>query len=303
MTGDPRPGEEPTPTVEPAATPAGASTSPAADPATPAGEPATSAGEPATPAATTPTAAAEDPAAAPPGRGPGLSGKSRSAGAWIGLLAALLGFALAVQVRSTESNSALPSARQEDLVRILDDLNAREERLRREIADLERTSAGLTSGAAGTDAALREARRRAEQLGVLAGTVPASGPGVVVVITESSKHLAADVMLDAVEELRGAGAEAIQLTGADGADVRIGTSTYFLDGDRGILADGKLVRGPYTLLAIGDPSTLSAALNIPGGVVNTVEQVSATARIEQRRQVSVTALRSAGTPQYARPVS
>ncbi|MCA1657218.1 MAG: hypothetical protein LC713_05855, partial [Actinobacteria bacterium] len=95
----------------------------------------------------------------------------------IGVLLGLLGFALAAQVRSNEA-SALPSARQEDLVRILDDLSARESRLRTEIADLQAARSKINTSGDRTDAALQEARQRAAQLGVLAGTVPAHGPGL-----------------------------------------------------------------------------------------------------------------------------
>jgi uncharacterized protein YlxW (UPF0749 family) len=252
-------------------------------------------------AAPAPDRAAATAAAAPAHRTQTPS-RRRRAGVWIGLLAALLGFALAVQVKSTES-MALPTARQEDLVRILDDLNAREERLRRDIADLERTRRELTSGAVGSEAALEEARRRAQQLALLAGTIPATGPGVVITLTEGTERLPADLILDAMEELRGAGAESLQITGREGGAVRVGTATYFLDSGGGILVDGKSLRGPYTIVAIGDKATLAAALNIPGGVVNTVEQASAAARIEQRDKVVVTALRRAGTPQYAHPAS
>jgi uncharacterized protein YlxW (UPF0749 family) len=227
----------------------------------------------------------------------------RRAGVLIGLLTLLLGFGFAVQVRSTESNSALPSARQEDLVRILDDLNAREERLRREIGDLEKTVRDLSSGAGDVTAAIETSRRLARELQLLAGTVPATGPGVVITITEGGKHLPADVVLDAVEELRGAGAEALEISGAEGPAVRVGTSTYFLDVQGGILTDGKVLRGPYTIVAVGDAATLAAALNIPGGVVNTVDQASATTRIVQRGKVVVTALRVVEAPKYARPAS
>jgi uncharacterized protein YlxW (UPF0749 family) len=278
--------------------------------------PAQQAGEtagPAQPATADPVQAPAQPAeeTAPPAEPAGESAppepdraiKARLVGVWIAVLAALLGFALAVQVKSTESNSALPSARQEDLVRILDDLSAREDRLRREIGELERTRGDLTTGAAGADAALKEARRLTQQLGVLAGTVSATGPGVVVTITEGAKALPADTVLDAMEELRGAGAEAIQIGGREGGEVRVGTSTYFLDGDRGIIVDGTLLKGPYRIIAVGDQATLAAALNIPGGVVNTVEQAGAKTHVEQRSRVAVTALRPARTPQYARPVS
>jgi uncharacterized protein YlxW (UPF0749 family) len=233
---------------------------------------------------------------------PARAATARRSSFLIGLLALLLGFGLVIQVKSTESNSALPSARQEDLVRILDDLNSREERLRREINELNKTRTELSSDTAGTSAALEESRRMARELGILAGTVPVSGPGVVITITEKNKTLPADVVLDAMEELRGAGAEAVQISGASGGSVRVGTSTYFLDADGGILVDGTTLRGPYEIIVVGDPATLAGALNIPGGVVSTVDRASATARIQQRGRVVITALRRVGTPQYAQPV-
>jgi hypothetical protein len=46
------------------------------------------------------------------------------------VLLALLGFALAVSVRTNRGPAGLATARQEDLVRILDDLDSRAGRLR-----------------------------------------------------------------------------------------------------------------------------------------------------------------------------
>src|SRR5688572_4786731 len=93
----------------------------------------------------------------------------------IGLLVALLAFAFVVQVKSNSGDSQLANARQDDLVRILSDLNAREQRLRDEIATLEATLSQLGEGAQGREAALAEARRRADELGILAGTLGARG--------------------------------------------------------------------------------------------------------------------------------
>ena len=62
-----------------------------------------------------------------------------------------------------------------------------------------------------------------------------------------------------------------------------------------------MLNAPYTMVAIGDPPTLAAALNIPGGVIDTVSRAGGTLTIEQAPQVHVEALRAARTPQYARP--
>ncbi len=153
----------------------------------------------------------------------------------VAALLGLLGFAVAVQVRSTQDDGLLASARQEDLVRILDDLSNRSDRLRQETATLGATRDRLTSGTDRDRAALDEAQRRAQVLGVLAGTVPASGPGVVVTLTDPTGDVGADDLLNALEELRDAGAEAVQVSGADPAGaVRVVASTSFLDRAEGV---------------------------------------------------------------------
>lgn len=216
----------------------------------------------------------------------------------VGLLA-LLGFALAAQVRSDQTSQAgLATARQEDLVRILDDLTARGERLRSELADLEALRARLTTGTDRRQAALEEARKRARTLGVLAGTAAATGPGIVLTVQDPQGTVHADVLLDALEELRDAGAEAIQL-----GSVRVIASTSLVDHDGGgLTVDGVVLRAPYRFLVIGDPRTLAAALGIPGGVADAVARnAGARAVVEERSVVRVAALRGLLTPRYARP--
>ena len=61
------------------------------------------------------------------------------ASALIGVLTLLLGFAIAVQFRSTSNGDALAGARPDDLISILDDQNREATRLRARIADLQRT--------------------------------------------------------------------------------------------------------------------------------------------------------------------
>jgi len=234
---------------------------------------------------------------------PMRSRRSATGGAVVGLLLVLLGFALVVQLRSNATDPELSAARTEDLVRILSDLDARQDRLRQEIANLEESRRQLASGAQGREAALAEARRRADELGILAGTLPAEGPGLEIRFTPGSERIRPETILDAVEELRGAGAEAMQITGDTGPAVRVVASTYFVDSDGGLLVDGQRLSSPYTILVIGDPQTMQTALNIPGGAVDTVKQRGGTVNVRAADLVQVTALHQAGTPKYARPVS
>ncbi|MEV4640213.1 DUF881 domain-containing protein [Actinoplanes sp. NPDC049548] len=226
-----------------------------------------------------------------------------SAGALIWVLLALFGFTLVVQLRSNDADSGLASARQEDLVRILSDLEARDQRLQQEINGLEESQRQLTSGVAGRQAALAEADKRAEELGLLSGTLPATGPGLKITIDPKGQPLKASAILNAVQELRGAGGEVMELVGNNGVAVRIVASSYFVDADGGVIVDGKQLSGPYTVSVIGVPSTMQTALQIPGGVVASVSQAGGNVTMEQRTAVAVTAVRQPASLQYARPVS
>jgi uncharacterized protein YlxW (UPF0749 family) len=239
-----------------------------------------------------------------------LRPRLRSVDLLVAALLALLGFAAAVQVRSTQDEGPLRGARQEDLVQILDELSNRNDRLRAEIDDLAQARQRLSEGGGTAAAAIEEARRRAEVLGILAGTLPAEGPGIELVLRDPERVLGADVLLDALQELRDAGAEAVQLEGAAGsngeatagpASVRVVASTALLDGEDGVVVGGVELRPPYRFLVVGDPPTLASALGIPGGVVATVEQRGGRAEVRQRDRVLVDALVPLETPEYARP--
>jgi uncharacterized protein YlxW (UPF0749 family) len=216
------------------------------------------------------------------------------------VLLALVGFTLVVQLRSNDTDDGLATTRQEDLVRILSELDARDSRLQSEIRALEDSQQQLTSGVAGRQAAFEEAERRAEELGLLAGTRPGRGPGLWITVD----RVKASAILNAVQELRGAGGEVMQLAGTGGGAVRIVASSYFVDAEGGgIIVDGERLTGPYALSVIGAPQTMQTALQIPGGVVASVNQAGGSVTMEQRDMVEVTAVRAAATLRYARPVS
>lgn len=210
------------------------------------------------------------------------------------LLAILLGFAMVTQMRATRS-SGLESLRQSDLVALLGSVNSQSGRLAKEARDLTDTRDRLRRG--GSGAAEQEARDRAATLGILAGTEKATGPGIRITISDPKGEVGAPELLDAVQELRDAGAEAIQI-----GTVRVVASTWLgTDSKDRLVVDGTVVEPPYTILAIGDPHTMATAMAIPGGVTESLEQAGATVKIDQKKRVDVTALRPSKAPGYARP--
>lgn len=223
-----------------------------------------------------------------------------AAGTLIWVLLALLGFTLVVQLRSNNADDGLAATRQEDLVRILSDLESEDSRLLAQIQELEQSKQQLSSEVGGREAAVAEAERRSQELGLLAGTVAGRGPGLDITLSD----VAASDVLNTVQELRGAGGEVMQLNGANGAAVRLVASSFFVDASGGgIIADGERLSGPFHLLVIGPASTMSTALQIPGGVVASAKSDGGSVTMDSRSLVEVTALRKAAALRYARPVS
>lgn len=246
---------------------------------------------------------AADPVVPPDGEQPAAAAPARPrrrrdplAAALIGVLTLLLGFAFAVQVRTTGTGEDYASLREEDLVRILDELDAREDRLREQLADQRAVLRDLTSSDSQSEAAVQDARERAEALGILNGTVAAQGPGLVMTVRDPEGRLRVADLLDAVQELRGAGAETMQIDG-----VRVGVSTAVTGGPGQLQVDGTAIDSPYEIRVIGSPQDLATAMNIPGGVVDQIGRQGGTVDIEQSDAVVVDALRPLDRPQYAQP--
>jgi uncharacterized protein YlxW (UPF0749 family) len=259
----------------------------------PESEPPTDAEPPTEPEAESaePEAAAEPAAASPPRRR-----RDPMAAALVGVLTLLLGFAFAVQVRNTGDDQFLAGAREEDLVRILDSLDAQETRLREQIAEQRSALQQLSSSDSRNATALEEARRRAEAIGILNGTIPARGPGLVMTIRDPEEAVRVADVLDAIQELRGAGAETMQIDG-----VRVGVSTAVTGQPGGLMIDGHPITAPYEFIVIGSPQNMQTAMNIPGGVVPRITGRGGSVEIEPSEEVLVDALRPLDTPQYASP--
>ena len=233
------------------------------------------------------------------------------------VLCVVLGAAIVTQVRQTESGDSLESARPADLLVLLDSLQQREAALNTEVADLQRTLNELQASGSSDGAAIENARTRLAALSILIGTVAATGPGVTLTIDDAAPGISAETMLDVINELRAAGAEAMQIGGAGGSGgqersgsgnvaggspVRVGVDTWIVGAPGALIVDGVTMNPPYSVLAIGDPATLAAAMNIPGGAMDSVERVGGAMSVQQADSIEVTALRQPKPRQYAQPV-
>jgi len=186
----------------------------------------------------------------------------------VAVLLALVGFAGVTQVRTNQVDDTYAGLREQDLIDILNGLAGNTQRAQSEIQRLESARDDLQSATSARQAALEEARNRAQVLSVLAGTVPVSGPGVTITIKEVSGQVEIGPFIDMVQALRTAGAEAMQVNG----EVRVVAQTSFEDGTGGIIVDDQLLEAPFTVDVIGNPDDLVDALRFPDGPQDAFEE-------------------------------
>ena len=212
------------------------------------------------------------------------------------VLTLLLGLALVVQARST-SETGLRQLRQSELVALLDDASSRVDALQREVIALERDKEQL-QGQQGGAAAAEAAQQRLDSYEILAGSVPVEGPGITVFVNDPERAITQTMLLDGIQELRDAGAEAIQIGGT-----RVVASSYVGSTPDGqVTLDGQEIGQPMRILAIGDSHTLSGAMAIPGGFSDSLRGVGAAVEVAEKDSIQIDAVRELTDPRYARPV-
>lgn len=209
-----------------------------------------------------------------------------------------VGFLVGVQAReSGERASRLSAERPEDLARILTDLNAEADRLAGEVAALQLKEGLYRSSATREDVLLEDARKSLADLQVLSGTVAVQGPGVVITISDTQGGVGWESLLDTVQELRDAGAEAIAIGG-----LRVVASTWLGPAPSAVSVDGTVVRPPYEIEAIGDARALRESLQIAGGPLALIAaQPGVRVDLQEKEALSLPALQRPIAFRYARP--
>lgn len=237
---------------------------------------------------------------------PGLSARLRSlrgrgvASIAVTVFAGVAGFLAVGQLQADrEVPNRLEAEDEGDLARILAGLNEEADALQAELAELRVQLNELRRSSESDAAAAAAADEQIRALEVLAGTTPVTGPGVTVTIEDPAGRVGYDAIIDVVQELRDAGAEAIAVNGQ-----RIGVRTAFGERDGSVTADGVTLRAPYRIVAVGLAATLEGGLKIPGGAVDALSALGddVTVTVAKQAQVEVPAL--SRTPEFdvARPV-
>jgi uncharacterized protein YlxW (UPF0749 family) len=201
----------------------------------------------------------------------------------VGVLLALVGFGAVTTVRANVDDATYSGYRQQDLIDLLSGLAGTSQRAQDQLDKLDRTRQQLLNATSQRQAAVNQAQEQLSTLQVLAGTVPVTGPGITVTITQVTEYVNVDHFLDLIEELRSNGAEALEVNGH-----RIVAQTSFDQTTGHILTlDGERLTAPYVLRAIGEPTTLAAAITFTRGPEYELSQDGARVDIVQSQSLTI----------------
>ena len=178
----------------------------------------------------------------------------------VAAVAFVLGLLVIVQLRTQASEAAFAGLSSQELTVLVANLNDGNDRLRRDIATLERDLAILTQNADRGDASLDELRAELQRVRLYAGLDAAAGSGVVITVRGPIDGASVE---DLVNELRNAGAEAVAVE-----DTRL-VPGVTIGGDPGSLTigPGEVLPDPFELVAIGPPDKLTGSLTRSGGII------------------------------------
>jgi uncharacterized protein YlxW (UPF0749 family) len=250
------------------------------------------------------TGPATDPEKAPPTERSGMDRLRRSffspsrGQAVVAVLVGVLAFAAVTQVRLAGKDDTYANLREAELIQALNGLQAASRKAERDISDLEATRDQLRSSTQRRTTALEQAQKEVATLGVLAGTVHASGPGIRITVNDPKNQLSLNHLLDGIEELRNAGVEAVEINDR----VRVIAQTSFEEDPDGVRVDGVVLRPPYVIDAIGSPDTLAGALQFQDGFTDDVEMDSGSVSIKKADRIDITVTRTPARPRYAEAV-
>ena len=208
----------------------------------------------------------------------------------------VLGFMLSVQYKVTVQQRTIRMDRVEDLSERLKAMETENKHLLQEINELRKKGAD------------RAKDHGQERLQLLAGTTAVEGAGIEVVLDDSAIPKKANEnpnlyiihdedLLRVLNELRAAGAEAISLN-----DQRIVAMSEVRCAGPTVSVNNIRSAPPYVIKAIGAPKTLTSALRLRGGVVETFEFWGIQVKIKSQDKVQIPALKAPRNFEYAKSV-
>lgn len=122
-----------------------------------------------------------------------------------------------------------------------------------------------------------------EKAKMLLGLTDVQGTGITINIMDNEEtEIISTDLLDLVNELNSAGAEAISIN-----NQRIVAMTDIVDVEEFVMINGRRIASPYTIKAIGDLTYLQSALNIKDGFLDKYKTNGYTIKLETNDEIII----------------
>ena len=206
----------------------------------------------------------------------------------------ILGIAISLQYKSTQKNNIIQQEKSKDIQTVQAELIRQKnysENLLNQIGQYEEKINNYEKNINVEDTLMKDL----ETSRVLAGIENVKGKGIVVdiddtktnnellgIVTEEGYTVTDINLLELINELRAAGAQAISIN-----DERIIATTEIRRAGMYIRINNKNYNSPFQIKAIGEPSILEGALKIREGIIEYLVINGVETKIEQKSEVSI----------------
>lgn len=205
----------------------------------------------------------------------------------IGLISLILACVMFMQFKVVNETdiAEIETMREDELQEALSEWKEKYEETSAKLEDTENKINEYKEKSASSEETNKLVEKELEESNLMLGTTDVTGDGIQVVLTDNEeKAYASRDLLNLVNELRAAGAEAICINGE-----RIINLTDIVDVSNSILINSNRISSPYTILAIGDEDYLKSALSIKNGYVDIKQKDGYTISIESKNNIKITA--------------
>jgi uncharacterized protein YlxW (UPF0749 family) len=225
------------------------------------------------------------------------------------LICVLLGFIIALQLRSVTKNNVLQSTenlRADEIQVILNEERARNDTLNQQLQEYKTNLEQYRKEASQSGDYTSVLTKQLEAAEILSGQIAVEGTGVIVTMQESNRVTSENPMNDVIHdddilrvinELRGAGAEALSIN-----DERILSISEIRCAGATVSVNNNRYGVPFVIKAIGDPKTLEAALMMRHGTVEVLDSWGIDVTVVKSNRIKINAYSGATSFKYAVPV-
>jgi len=222
----------------------------------------------------------------------------------------VMGALLAVQVRSRETPESFVGFREARTINaILVATRAHANELEAEVKELKQNLTQYENSAGNERETVKLLNQALQESKIVGGLLAVKGPGVKLVLDDSARLRTPGAdsgfpggllihnmdLLQVVNELWAAGAEAISLNGQ-----RIVGNSYIRCVGPVVQVNTVPIGAPYTFLAIGDSDALASGMNLPGGVLDGLRSLEFQVKLTKEKEVLVPAASVTPKVRYAR---